>query len=93
MKEFDEDDALKFIREQVPECAACSDDDLLLVIDTMFEYDETLAEDAPDEAFDLEAIAAYVKKQLKKDAENQVPLDIVEKLVEAELDYEDTLDE
>jgi len=92
MKEFDDNDAIKFIRKQVPECANINEDDLLLVIDTMFEYDETLAEDAPDEAFDVEAIAAYVKKQLKKDSDNQVPIELVDSIVEAELDYEETLD-
>lgn len=92
MKEFDDNDAVKFIRSKVAECANIDEDDLLLVVDTMFEYDETLDEDAPDEAFDVEAIAAYVKKQLKKDAENKVPLELVEQIVEAELDYEETLD-
>lgn len=92
MKEFDDNDAVKFIRSKVTECANIDEDDLLLVVDTMFEYDETLDEDAPDEAFDVEAIAAYVKKQLKKDAENKVPLELVEQIVEAELDYEETLD-
>lgn len=92
MKEFDDNDAVKFIRSKVVECANIDEDDLLLVVDTMFEYDETLDEDAPDEAFDVEAIAAYVKKQLKKDAENKVPLELVEQIVEAELDYEETLD-
>lgn len=93
MKEFDDNDAIKFIRNLVPECATVNEDDLLLVIDTMFEYDETLTEDAPDEAFDVEAIVAYVVKQLKKDSENQVPLELVGKIVEAELDYEDSLDD
>lgn len=93
MKEFDDSDAVKYIQEHVAECKCCSEDDLLLVIDTMFDYDETLSEDAPDEAFDVETIAAYVKKQLKKDEENKVPLDLVEKIVEAELDYEDSLDD
>ena len=93
MKEFDDSDALKYIRTQVVECGNIEDDDLLLVIDTMFEYDETLSEDAPDEAFEVESIVAYVKKQLKKDSDNKVPLDLVEKIVVAELDYEDTLDE
>ena len=92
MKEFDDNDAVKYIRSQVPECANINEDDLLLVIDTMFEYDETLDEDAPDEAFDVEAIAAYVAKQLKKDTENTVPAELVPRIVEAELDYEDTLD-
>lgn len=91
MKDFDESDALKFICKQLPECRALDEDDLLLVIDTMFEYDETLDDDSPDEAFDIESIARYVKKQLKKDADNKVPIELVERIVEAELDYEDTL--
>ncbi len=93
MKEFDDNEAIKYIRSKVSQCAGVSDDDLLLVIDTMFDYAETLDDDAPDEAFDVEAIVAYVKKQLKKDEENKVPIELVDAIVEAELDYEDSLDD
>ncbi|MCQ2288229.1 MAG: hypothetical protein MJZ74_03945 [Muribaculaceae bacterium] len=92
MMEFDDNNAIKFIRKAVPQCEAYSDDDLLLVIDAMFDYDETLSDDAPDEAFEVSAIAAYVSKQLKKDDENKIAIADVPAIVEAELDYEDTLD-
>lgn len=93
MKEFDDNDAIKFIRSEVPATQAISEDDLLLVVDTMFDYFESLDDDAPDEAFDEAAIVAYVQKQLKKDKENTVPADLVPAIVTAELNYEDTLDD
>ncbi|MBQ0068587.1 MAG: hypothetical protein KBT09_02365 [Bacteroidales bacterium] len=93
MKEFDDNDAIKFIRNDVPAAQAISEDDLLLVVDTMFDYFESLDDDAPDEAFDEAAIVAYVQKQLKKDDENKVPADMVPAIVTAELNYEDTLDD
>lgn len=93
MKEFDDNDAIKFIRKQVPESAACSEDDLLLLVDTMFDYFDSLSDDAPDEAFDTEAVVAYVKKQLQRDSDNMIPQEMVESIVVAELDYEDSLDD
>lgn len=93
MKEFDDNDAIKFIRNEVPAAKAVSEDDLLLVVDTMFDYFESLDDDAPDEAFDEAAIVAYVQKQLKKDDENKVPAEMVASIVTAELNYEDTLDD
>lgn len=93
MKEFDDNDAIKFIRNQVPESAAYSEDDLLLLVDTMFDYFDSLSDDAPDEAFDTEAVVAYVKKQLQRDSDNKIPQEMVESIVVAELDYEDSLDD
>ena len=93
MKEFDDNDAIKFIRSEVPATQTISEDDLLLVVDTMFDYFESLDDDAPDEAFDEAAIVGYVQKQLKKDKDNTVPADLVPAIVTAELNYEDTLDD
>ncbi|MBQ0114344.1 MAG: hypothetical protein KBT10_00480 [Bacteroidales bacterium] len=93
MKEFDENDAINFIRQRVPACANNSGDDILLVIDAMFDYYEDLAEDAPDEVYDIASVVAYVTKMLKKDDENQVDLSLVTDIVTAELDYEDSLDD
>lgn len=93
MKEFDDNDAIKYIRAEVPESAVVSEDDLLLLIDTMFDYFESIDEDAPDESFDEEAVIAYVQRQLKKDDEIKIPSEMVGKLVIAELNYEDTLDD
>ena len=88
MKEFDEFDAIAFIRQQVSEAQACSDDDLLLLIDTMFDY-----YDSPDEQFEIDAVVAQVSRQLARDKECAIPRELVPVLVAAELDYEDTLDD
>ncbi len=93
MKEFDDNEAIEFIRIQVPECKDVSDDDLQLVIDIMFDYDESLGYEYDGDAGEVAPCAAYVRKELKKDGENGVDLDLVEKIVEAEFAYESTLDE
>ena len=89
-KIFDEHDAVKFIRDKVAEAKQYSSDDLLLFIDTMYDYYDTIDDDYDYTETD---IVAYVTKQLKKDKENKISLDLVGALVEAELAYEDTLDD
>ena len=91
-KEFDEYDAIAYIKQQVKEAGECNDDDLLLLLDTMFDYYESRDEDAPDEAFSLEAVAAYVSKQLAKDKECNIAADLVLPILNAEQDYEDALE-
>lgn len=41
---------------------------------------------------DVEKVAAYVKRQLAKDKDNQISLDHVLSIVKAETAYEETLD-
>lgn len=91
--DFDENKAIAYIKAHAsaPEVAAYDDDDILLVIDTIFvyfeKYDETV--DFDD---DIEKVAAYVRKQLAKDKDNQVKPEHVLPIVEAETAYEETLD-
>ena len=91
MKEFDEIEAIGYIKNAVPELQSCSDDDILLIIDTIFEYDETIGEDAEDEQLTPEAIGAYVAKQLKHDSEFNIPSELILPAVRAEMGYEGTL--
>lgn len=91
MKEFDEIEAVGYIKNQVPELQSCSDDDILLIIDTIFEYDEKIGDEAEDELLTYEAVSSYVIKQLKNDAEFRIPIELILPAVKAEQDYEDYL--
>lgn len=100
-KEFDENDAISFIRGYVPEEIKnkYNDDDILLLIDTMFDYfekgdeDEVLYEDDDTDGYNINEIVNYVKKNLRKDPDNQIDVNDIKYLVEGELAYEDTLEE
>ncbi len=91
MKEFDENEAVAFIKSQVPEACQYSDDDVVLLIDTMMDYYGALDDDAPDEQWDTPAVTEFVTKQLKRDKLCHIRAEHVQAMVQAELDYEDTL--
>lgn len=97
MSTFDENDAIEFIRNYVPVAMKdkYSDNDILLLMDTMYDfYDEE--DDDEDEPSDSEAyinrIVNYVKKNLRKDPDNNIEMDDVKHLVMGEIEYENTLD-
>lgn len=92
--EFDENKAIDYIKAHVEnqDIAKYDDDDILLVIDTIFEYFEKYDENE-DFDDDNEKVIAYVKKQLAKDKGNAITLDHVAEIVEAETAYENTLDD
>ena len=99
-KVFDENDAIKFTREYIPENIKnkYSDNDILLLMDTMYDFfDEEDDDDFDEENFDDEAylnnIVNYVKKSIRKDPENAIEMDDVKHLVMGELEYEATLDD
>ena len=100
-KEFDENDAISFIRNYVPNAIKnkYSDDDILLLIDTMFDYfekgdeDEILYDDDVVDENNINEIVNYVKKNLRKDPDNQIEVDDIKYLVEGELEYENTLED
>ena len=100
MKEFDESEALDFIRANAgsERVSAYSDDDLLNIVDMIWDYYEIngmldIDADADDEEDSLpEDITVYVKRMLKKDAVAKVSADDVYDIVRAELSYEASLD-
>lgn len=97
--EYDEQAAIDYIRAKVPalDAANYDDDEILNVIDMIFDYYEDNGfldlnlDDGPDE-LDTADLLAYVKKMVAKDPESPFSIDEVEKVVLAELDYEDSLD-
>ena len=99
-KEYNEDDAIQYILRNLPQEVAqqYNDDDILLVIDSIFDfYDErgffNLDFEGDDIDFDEVELVEYVKKALKKDKDNRVKIGDVANIVHLELEYEDTLSE
>lgn len=101
MKTYEENDAVKYILSNLPSDVAekYSDDDILLVIDIIFEFYENKGYfdlndiDEPDDEFDESELFEFVKKSLKKDKDNPIDLDDVENIVHLELEYEDSIDD
>lgn len=102
MEIFDENEAIKRMRAAIPaEIASTLDDDEFLnILDMIMDWmdDNGLTDiDVEDDDLDndREAMTAqlvpYVKKMLAKDAGATFPIDLVETVVEAELDYEDEI--
>lgn len=101
MKTYEENDAVKYILSNLPSDVAekYSDDDILLVIDIIFEFYENKGYfdlndiDESDDEFDESELFEFVKKSLKKDKDNSIDLDDVENVVHLELEYEDSIDD
>lgn len=98
---FDEDKAVKFIRDYVGEkiSSKYSDDELLYVIDTIWDYYEKNGylsldlDETDEEILDPDALTAYVKKEIANDQELMMdPVDISQ-IVKAELEYEESLED
>lgn len=99
MKEFDEKEAVKAMREVLsPEASErCSDDELLNVIDIIWDwYDENglldIDTEADDEDVNVDALTTHVRRMLAKDKLSPIRPDEVEPIVAAELRYEQSLD-
>lgn len=98
--EYNEDDAVKFIRARLPKDSVSrfDDDEILNVIDIIFDYYDDNGfldlsiEDGPDE-LDVEDLLRYVKRMVSKDSASPLTMDETEAIVKAELDYEDSIAE
>lgn len=89
---FDENEAIEFIKSKV-DCSGLSNDDILDIIDTIFDfYDENgeldldFDDDNDDADADAETIAAYVSEKFA-----DLDAGLIAEVVKAELDYEDSL--
>ena len=98
---YDEDDAIKFIRATLPEDvnAKYDDDEILFIIDTIWDWYEkngyldidTNVTD--EEEMDLDALTAFVKKEVARDGEILMdPVDI-EMIVKGEVQYEESIED
>lgn len=93
--EYNEDDAIRYMREHVAGAEAYDDDQLLNLIDIIFDYyDENGDLEIDDEDFaddDVVAISGHAAKLLSKDKGSIIRLEHIAPLVAAELDYEMSL--
>lgn len=99
--EFDENEAIKYMKEHVPAeiVAMCSDDDELFnLVDLVYDYYEANGlldidfDDTDDDAeVDIEDLMAYVRRMLRKDKAAKIAPEAVEPFVRAYLDYEASL--
>lgn len=90
---YDDMEAVRYIQSHIPQEAQgkFSDDDVLYISDTVYDYFESngMLEDEEVD-IDMEDLVAYVVKQSKRDEFNFDP-ELVYWVVEAELDYEESL--
>lgn len=97
---FDEEAAVKFIRETLPPEMRNKyvDDDILYVIDIIWDYYEKRGFlsldnlDTDEELLDEDDLVKYVKQELHKDKETVVDPDDVKNIVKGELEYEASLE-
>lgn len=98
--DFDEQAAIDFIRTKLPANSReqFDDDEILNVIDIIWDYYEdngflSLDLDAGPDELDVEDLKKYVKKMIAKDQASPLTFADVDRIVDAELDYEDSLED
>ena len=98
MKEFDENEAVKAMRQALPSEASsrCNDDELLNIIDIIWDWyeDQGLLDidaEADDDDVNVDAPVAHVRKMIAKDKLSPIHPDEIEPIVAAELQYEQSL--
>ncbi|MDE6338873.1 MAG: hypothetical protein K2K97_03680 [Muribaculaceae bacterium] len=98
---YDEDDAIKFIRETLPQEVSekYTDDEILYVIDIIWDWYERngyLKIDAgvtDEEELDVEKLTAFVAKEIKKDGEVLMDPQDIDLIVRGELQYEESIED
>lgn len=94
---YDENQAIKYINEELEKTLSVTypDDDLLNVIDIMWDYYEEngLLDLDSDDELDIDHLIESVARLLKKDRENKIKPEHIETIVKAELDYEDSIED
>lgn len=98
---FSEEKAVEFIRDYVGEkiSAKYSDDELLFIIDCIWDYYEDNGmlsldlEDTEEEILDPDKLIEYVKKTVTNDEELVMDPSDISLIVKAELEYEESLED
>ena len=98
---YDEDDAIRFIRATLPEdvSAASSDDDILYVIDIIWDwyekngYLEINADITDEEEVNVDKLVDFVKSQIKKDKYAMIDTSHIDLIVKGEIQYEESIDD
>lgn len=99
--EYDEEKAIAFIRQYVGEdvSAQYSDDEILYLIDIIWDYYEkkgflSYSKEVTDkEVLDDSELIGYVKKEIANDKEILMDPEDVSKIVYAELEYEESIED
>jgi hypothetical protein len=94
--EYDEDAAILFIRNQLPQemKEKFSDDDLTYIIDLIYEFYDSkgfLSDEEKSVEVDLDELTAFVVKNAKKDKVGNFSDDEIQFIVDAEIAYCETL--
>lgn len=97
---FDEDDAVKFIRKDLPKDVDTKydDDEILCIIDLIWDYYERKGllslniDETEDEQLDPDDLIKYVKNEVKNDDDLIMDPKDIDLIVKAELDYEESLE-
>lgn len=93
---YDDKEAVEYIQDHLPQEAKdkFTDDQVLYISDTVYEYFEEngmLNDDEPID-IDVEDLTEYVVRALKKDKDfGQFDPELVRWVIECELDYEESL--
>lgn len=98
---FDEEKALHFIREAVGLKVSdkYSDDDILFIIDTIWDYYENKGflsldmNETDEEILDSDDLINFVKKEVANDKELIMDPADINLIVKAELEYEESLED
>lgn len=92
---FDENDAIEFIRKKLGDeiSGMYSDDDILNIIDAIWDcYEENglleIDADDDDDVMPSDEICTYVSRMMHKDKGCNVQPEHIDKIVNAELEYE-----
>lgn len=99
--EYDEQAAINYIRARFDADASqrIDDDEILNVIDIIWDYYDEHGlldidvDDSDDDVVEVDQLLAYVKKMIAKDKKSPLTPADVETIVNAEIEYEDSLDE
>lgn len=98
--QYDESEAIKFIRDYMPEDVSgrYSDDEILNILDMIWDYyedngylDISAVDDADNDSPDMDKIMGYIGKMLDKDKLAVVDKADVYYIVEGELAYEKSI--
>lgn len=97
---YDEDEAIAFIRKYIPQnvSAQYSDDEILYVVDTMWDYYESKGlvrlnkQLSENEDTELQALVKYVRKEIAKDDELLMDPEDVNYIIKGELAYEESIE-
>lgn len=98
---FDEERAVEFIRNYIGEkiSAQYSDDEILFVVDIIWDYYEKKgylslsAAETDEEILDDDDLISYVKKEIHNDQEIMMDPSDIGKIVKGELEYEESLED